>query len=272
MSLIPDLDADKYHAHPALSATGAKRILKAPALYRWHADNPQESTQAFDIGKAAHRLVLGAGEPFEVLDYPDWRSKAAQAARDEARAAGRTPLLVADYGQVEAMAAAIRRHKLAAALLSDGNPEQSLFWTDTDTGVDCKARADWLPNQRGGRLIVPDLKTARSADPSQFRRAAAEYGYHIQAAWYSEGIRAIGYAEDVDFVFVVVEKAPPHLVSVIALDPEAVLLGARQCERARAIYAECEATGNWPGYGEDMHTVDLPAYAYEAEPFEEIVV
>ena len=46
-NVISDISADAYHAHPALSATGAKRILKAPALYRWEADHPTPSTKTF---------------------------------------------------------------------------------------------------------------------------------------------------------------------------------------------------------------------------------
>lgn len=273
--VVDGLDADTYHQHEALSATGAKRILKAPALYRWQADNPQPSTKTFDFGKAAHRLVLGAGEPVEVLEFDSWRTKASQEAKAEAEAAGRVPLLVKDWQTVEAMAAALRAAELVTDagvrfsvgdLFGDGKPEQSLFWRDPDTGVPCRARLDWLPDPRPGRrMVVVDYKTAATADPAEFGRAADSYDYHLQQAWYLDGVRACGLDRDPAFVFVVQEKTEPYLVSVCQLDADAAALGRARADRARRIFADCVASGRWPGYGERVHPVALPPWAFTRE-------
>lgn len=273
--VIPDLKPDDYHAHPALSATGAKRILQAPALYRWAADHPSPSKKTFDFGKAAHRRVLGAGDPVEVLDFDSFRTKAAQDARDEATAAGRVPLLAKDWEIVEDMAAALRRAELETAdgvrfsvgdLFGAGQPEQSLFWTDPVTGVPCRARLDWLPDpQPGRRMVVVDYKTAASADPREFGKATDSYGYHVQQPWYLDGVRACGLAADPAFVFVVQEKTPPYLVSVVQLDTDAVALGRVLADRARRIFADCVAADRWPGYGEQVHTIALPPWAFSRE-------
>lgn len=274
-NVVSDLDPDAYHAHPALSATGAKRILKAPALYRWEADHPSPSTSTFDFGKAAHRKVLGAGDNVEVLDFDSFRTKAAQDARDEATAAGRVPLLVKDWLVVEQMAAALQAAELAPIdgerfsvgdLFSDGAPEQSLFWRDLETGVDCRARLDWLPAPaEGRRMVIVDYKTAASADPREFGKAADAYGYHLQQEWYLAGVRACGLAPDPAFVFVVQEKTPPYLVTVAQLDADAAALGRARADRARRIFAECLASGRWPGYGERVHPIALPPWAFTRE-------
>lgn len=277
--VVADLDPDAYHRHPALSATGAKRILQAPALYRWEADHPTPSTKTFDFGKAAHRKVLGAGDNVEVLDFDSFRTKAAQEARDEATAAGRVPLLVKDWLVVEQMAAALQAAELAPIdgerfsvgdLFGDGAPEQSLFWRDLETGVDCRARLDWLPAPvEGRRMVVVDYKTAASADPREFGKAADSYGYHLQASWYLDGVRACGLASDPAFIFCVQEKTPPYLVSVCQLGPDSMALGRSLAVKARRTFADCVSTGRWPGYGERVHAVEVPNYAFLREVEEE---
>lgn len=274
-NVISDISADAYHAHPALSATGAKRILKAPALYRWEADHPMPSTKTFDFGKAAHRRVLGAGDNVEVLDFDSFRTKAAQDARDEAAAAGRVPLLVKDWEVVEAMAAALAAAELETAdgvrfsvadLFRDGHPEQSLFWMDPETGVPCRARLDWLPNPvPGRRMVLLDYKTAANADPAEFGRVADSLDYHVQDFWYRDAVRACGLDPDPAFVFAVQEKTPPYLVSVCQLDTDARALGRARGVRARRIFADCVTTGRWPGYGERVHPIALPPWAFTRE-------
>jgi hypothetical protein len=274
---VYDLSAEVYQADPvpggSLSHSGARRLLppSCPALYRHWADSGSARTTAFDVGHAAHRLVLGTGTDIVVVDAPDWRTKAAREARDETHAAGATPLLRADYEEVEAMAAALREHPVAAALFAPGagEPERSLFWTDAATGVWLRARLDWLPAPRPGRMIIADYKTAKSASPTSLDRSMFEYGYFSQAAWYQAGALALGLAEDPAFVFVVQEKTPPFLVTVVQPNAVALRLGRDLNRQAIELYAQCTATGRWPGYSDDVELVGLPSWV-EARYLQEI--
>ena len=164
------------------------------------------------------------------------------------------------------MAEAIRKHPTAAALLDPtrGTAEQSGFWVDPESGVWRRVRFDWLPDATG-RLIIPDYKTAECSSPSAFRRAAATYGYHQQAAWYMDAALALDLAETVSFVFIVQEKAAPFLTSVIELDSTALRAGRDANRRAIDIYAECTATDHWPGYHEGVALIDLPPWATSSE-------
>ncbi len=277
--VVAGLDPEEYHRHPALSATGAKRILRAPALYRWAVDNPPASSSTFDFGKAAHLRILGAGDPVEVLDFDSWRTKAAQQARDEATAAGRVPLLVKDWQPVEGMADALKASELVtqdgvrfsiADLFTDGTPEQSLFWHDADTGAHCRARLDWLPAPvEGRRMVIVDYKSARSADPREFGRAVDSYGYHVQQAFYLDAVRACGVHPDPAFVFVVQEKEPPYLVTVNQLDSDAAFLGRMLADRARRLFVDCLESGVWPGYSNQVNTIALPPWAFTREQEEQ---
>jgi hypothetical protein len=262
---IVDIPEQEYHRHPALSQSGAKLLLppSCPALYRWRMDHPPEPHKAvFDFGKAAHARVLGVGQPVRYVDAPTWQTKAAKEARDEAYANDEIPLLEKDRGVIEGMAAALRTHPLAAALLDParGKAEQSLMMTDPESGVALRGRLDFLPDARSGRMIIPDYKNTVSADADSFAKAAASYGYVMQDPWYRDLVTGLGLAEDVSFVFVLQEKEPPYLVNVVELDAEAIRIGRGLNRRAIQLFKKCTETNHWPGYSADVELVSLPVW------------
>jgi len=266
---IPDAD---YHADPipggSLSSTGARLLLppSCPARFQHWRQHGGRPRAAFDIGHAAHRLVLGVGPELVVVDAPDWRTRAARDARDAAHAAGQVPLLAAEYDVVQAMAAALREHPLAGPLLdpSTGRPEVTAAWIDTNTGTWLRARYDWLRDQTHGRPIIVDYKTTDSADPSGIRRSIYRYGYYQQDPWYLDGLAALG-VDDAAFLFVFQEKTPPYLVTVVELDDYDRAAGRDRNRRAIDIYAHCTATGEWPGYATDVIPISLPTWAHHEE-------
>lgn len=286
-------EEDYFAATYALSASGAKDILDCPARFRYKQQHPVLKKE-FDYGSAAHKLVLGSGPDIEVIDalciceladrtwawdakaaklYAEtaakgdpetWATSAAKAARDEARAAGKIPLLRHDYEHVKAMAEEIRHHPLAAALFdpSCGLPEQSLFWHDDEFGIDRRARLDWLPDPRGGLLVIGDYKTCASASPDAIRRAVGDWAYHIQRAWYCEAVRALGIDDDPGFVYIFQEKDPPYLIHPVQLDAAAVISGDIACRAACERFRDCTAADLWPGYPyePDITAVSLPPW------------
>ncbi|MEV0660164.1 PD-(D/E)XK nuclease-like domain-containing protein [Actinomadura luteofluorescens] len=266
-----DVPAEVYHADPvpggSLSSSEARRLLppSCPALFRHYKDNPQArtTTKALDFGSAAHAVVLEGDEsPIVAVNAENYRTKAAQQQRDAARAAGKYPLLPDELETVREMAAALKAHPLAAKLLEHGRAERSLFWADPETGVRRRARLDWHRERRGGRVIVPDYKTAVSAEPRAFGRAVREHGYHVQAPWYLDGLQALDLAgPDAAFVFIVQEKTAPYVVTVAELDADALALGQALVRRSIEIYQQCTETGIWPGYSGDIVHVSLPPWA-----------
>jgi hypothetical protein len=265
---VYDLPDDLYHADPvpggSLSSSGARKLLPphCPARFRYELDHPKPYKKAFDIGHAAHKPVLGAGPDLVRIDAAEWRTDAIKDEVAKVRAAGGVPLKPSEYEQVHGMADALRRHPVAAALFDPtrGQPEQSLFWLDDETGVWCRARLDWLPSPRNGRLIVPDYKTCRSANPEHLQRTIYDYGYFIQAFWYLDGVKALGLGDDPAFVFCAQEKEPPYLVTVFEVDSTALELGQRQSNEARQIFAQCASSGVWPGYSADIELISLPPW------------
>lgn len=250
-----ELDEATYHRAPGLSYSGAKVLLDAPARYRYERDHPPTPKREYDLGKVAHALILGKGEDFYVVDdVTDWRTKAAQAKRDKARADGLIPILGHEYTAACSMMLAVRASP-AAQLFNLGEAEVSLSWVDEQTGVPLRGRVDWLhPN------AIVDVKTCEKASPAAIRRAVYDFGYTIQAAAYSEGVRANGLGAQ-PFIFVFVEKTAPHLVTVAQLDEDAYAYGERRWRDAIDLYDACVQADNWPAYAADIETISLPAWA-----------
>ncbi|MGI4850761.1 MAG: PD-(D/E)XK nuclease-like domain-containing protein [Janthinobacterium lividum] len=254
-----DMTNEDYHAHPALSSTGARTLVKeCPAVYQYERQHGRHS-EAFDIGSAVHLLVL---EPhlFDarvVACGPDFTTKDAKAKRAAAYADGLIPLRDGDMETVRNMRAALQADPMAAAAFTGGSAEQSLFWVDPEFGIPCRTRPDYLPQHT--RYLI-DLKTAATSHPAEFEKDAAKFGYYAQASWYLDGVEAVSGVRPERFAFVVVAKKPPHLVTVHWVTPEALQWGAIENRYARGVYAYCTATNNWPGYTQQ---VDQPARAFD---------
>jgi hypothetical protein len=270
-----DFDETAYHADPALSSSGARRILPpwCPAKFKWERDNGRPEKRNYDFGHAAHKEVLGVGMEIVIVQTTakdgtkspaaDLRTKSAQQHRDDIYAEGKVPLLVNEVSQVMGMAAALRANPAASGLInpSTGRFEVSLFWPDTRHNVDRRARIDYLPEPVNGRIRLVDYKTCISAEPFNISKSVGNYGYHQQAAWYIDGIRALGLAEKVDFLFIFQEKYAPYLTTVVELDEGALLIGRARNERALEVFAQCVETDAWPSYTDAIETVSLPAWA-----------
>jgi PDDEXK-like domain of unknown function (DUF3799) len=251
--VVSGLPAVEYHALRALSASGAWRLAEeCAAKFLWRSPwNPlyvAETRSDFDIGVAAHLAVL---EPerqtrnIVLIEGGDYRTTKAREARDAARAEGKVPLLPYQFDIVRAIAGSIRAHPIASHAFRDGEAEVTLTWQDRESGVPCKARPDYLP--RHGRWLV-DLKTAASANPRSWRDQAYRLGYHARAAWYLDGAEAVLGRQPEEYWFVIVEKEPPYLVSVVSFDEDALAWGRTLNRKACQRFAAAAAANDWPGY------------------------
>ena len=263
------MPAVEYHADPvpaeqggSLSHSGAKTLLhQTPAHYQWQRTHPVYK-DAFDLGHCVHDLLLGAGGGVHVVDATTWQTNAAKAARSQARAEGKAPVLRKDFLAAVKMVRAVRRHPIAGALFADGEPEVPMFWQDEASGgVWLRAMADWFTTLHSGRPCLVDFKTTgRSANPTSWERPSADFHYHGQHPWYVDGAPATGLADDPAFLFVIAETEPPHLVSVVELTPDAVETGRRENRAAIDLYAQCVSDNHWPGYPVEVAPIDLPYY------------
>lgn len=248
---VDGLPAEDYHAdRTTISSSGLRALLPpgCPAQFKYDRDHPQPPKREFDLGTAVHTELLGEGDELAPLDFDSYKTKAAQEARDEARANGQVPLLTKEWEQVQAMAAAVRQHPQAGPLFAGkGIAERSIYWTDPATGVRCRCRPDWLKPLPGLTLCV-DYKTTKDASPQAVQRTIRDYAYHQQDALYTDGIWAALQPEDVRFVFVFQSKTPPYLVTVRELPQQDRDIGRARNEHALRLYADCVARDEWPDW------------------------
>jgi hypothetical protein len=267
---IYSMPADIYHADPckapSLSASIATVLCTQSPAHARHAhprlnpDFKREVEDKFDLGSAAHDVLLEGAENVAVIDASDFRTKDAKAARDIARAANKIPILKHRWDSVLEMVNAIRsqlmRHQDGRELFSHGAAEQTLVWQEPDYGgIWCRARADYL---RGNQ--ISDLKTtSASAEPDAWTRTMFGMGSDIQAAFYLRGLKAIT-GHDGAFRFCVVEAYAPYALSVVALDPGALVMAQKKCLYALETWHRCLESNEWPGYPTRTCYAEMPPY------------
>jgi hypothetical protein len=249
---------------PALSASIAKILIdKTPAhaalahpkLRHLITDEPPstDATESQDRGKLIHEIILGKGSGIVRVDASDWRTKAAQLARNEARDAGLIPVLERKFQEANNAAAAICSRMGEAGFPMLGDSEVMVVWEETATDgsvVMCKGMIDHICRAAAANGNVSsafDLKTVENASPDSCERQANEFGHRIQAAAYMSALMK-AYPDNCHtvFSFLFAECEPPYCVTVAALDAEHEEYGKRHWQKAVDIWAKCLRSGEWP--------------------------
>jgi hypothetical protein len=161
------------------------------------------------------------------------------------------------YDRTMRVLEALETFRAKTGAFTAGQPEQTLIWREGE----CWSRAmiDWLPDDPSAALW--DLKTTGShATESGWGRGAFDRGYDIQAAHYARGAELLRGEAPGDMHFAVIETSPPYAIRVFRLSPPALDIGAAKAAEARALWAECIGSGEWPAYPLDPAYIDPPAW------------
>lgn len=256
---VLSMTEEQYRASEAISKSDLDWIAppKTPAHYKAKKDglNVQPTTPAMMLGSLIHRAVLEPDTMSDFVTRPagmDFRSKEGKAWRDAN--VGKTVLTHEEAVQVKEMVDAVWSHPIAKRIFKDAATEVCLFAEDAD-GMSRKGRLDAMIKGN----VVPDLKTAHSADAMEFERSIGKYRYHVQAAYYIDLCNLLDMDKS-EFVYVVVEKEPPYAVAVYSLDQDAIRLGRLEYQRDLAAVRKCMESGEWPAFPSEMRVVGLPDY------------
>lgn len=269
--IVGGMDEDWYHSdfgpvpEGSLSSSGAKLLLppNCPAIFEHQRRHPSAPSTEMETGTIVHGILLGTGQPAEVLDYPNYTTKAAREARDKARDAGRVPVLLHKWAEAEAIARAVMDDDECGGLLAQGDREQSMFAVDPEFGIWLRGRMDSY-TLFGEVPTIVDLKTTADSSPQKFAKSIAEYRYDIQDWWYRELLAILlgCQPEDVDFVIVAVPVSRPYLPMAYRIEDERDIANARaDCRIAREKYRDCAGAGVWPKWAADITPLSLPGYA-----------
>lgn len=252
-----DLSSEEYHADSAIGSSTLKTLAKkTPAHLR--GERKKESA-TFDFGTALHLAVLEPEKDLIVCGPEDRRGKKWTDLKTACDEAGKILLTDGDYSRVMAARDSIFAHSECVRFFEgEYNTEVSIFgqWQEQR----CKIRPDLWHKEHH---VFLDLKTCVSASPEAFSRSAADYGYHIQAAFYTAVYNALYWENPVDrFIFLCVEKEPPYAVALYELDEETMKEGLLLALNSLAIYEACQKKQEWPGYSKNIEKISIPSYAF----------
>lgn len=250
-----------YHADTAISKSDLDLIAKSPMHYKHYKNAPKEQTPAMLLGSVTHKLVLEPDkftDEYAVAPAVDKRTKDGKATWSEFMEKVTDKHTVIDetlYKQAKEIAESVLNHPVAAKLLHGGQAEISYFW-ETSDGIKCKCRLDYL---RSDIKTIIDFKTTQNSSPEEFTKSAYNYRYHVQAAWYMDGLKNCGVDID-NFIFIAVETKPPFPVIVYVADELMLKLGGIEAAENLETYRKCIKTDIWHGYEEQpkVHSLSLP--------------
>ena len=267
--LIQDMSFAEYLADPAPEpsiTSGILRDLLGSTPQRvWHRTprvNPEaviEQKKTFDLGSAAHAMFVGKGADLAVVDADSWRTNAAKSLRGEAYAAGRTPILVQDYTEAEAMAAAAElqfsQNPNIQEVYPSADREATIIWQEL--GVMHRCRPDFYHAAKG--VIIHYKTTATTLSAASLPRYAASLGWDVTAAHYGAGATMLT-GEVPRQYFAVQENKAPYVAMVVELDDLFVACGAMIRELAIGLWATCLREDRWPGHPVETLTLECPGW------------
>lgn len=245
-----------YGGPPALHQSLVGLLLEKSEYHAWEAHpllggKNRVPTKSIDGGTISHAITLG--QPLDdvvKLDFDSYRTKAAQAARDNAHEAGKTPILARDFARFYEAANACTRQLAAAGWHLTGESEKVLAWTSD--GCPCRARLDHVIVSRN---TILDLKFVGEgmAHPKEVDDKILKFDYRVQAAAYTEGYECCGLGDFPDYRIVSTETEPPYIQTITKLSGERMQIGRSRWMRAKRLWVKCLETNTWPNYGRTDH-------------------
>jgi hypothetical protein len=281
--IYPGLPMADYLTAPAVSASVLKTLLDECPAKAWHeswlnpSPSPKEATDGTDKGEVAHEIfLLGSESCVAVIDPDDhpaektheipkgWTNKSIRTARDEARLAGKIPILAHKMTEIRVMVDAA--HSFIAGLRDTepaiwqmfqpdgGDSELTIVAHEGDTL--CRIRPDRISKDR---MLVGHYKTTgTSAEPDRWGRTQF-LEYYFGAAFYRRIIRTM-FGVPSEPVYLVQETAEPYLCSLIGCDPHSMELGASKVAAGLAEWQRCAKNGRWPGYPNRTVYPEIPVW------------
>lgn len=258
---IYTISFDDYLGDPCPEASLSRGtivdLLDSPARAFWNHPrlNPQqgeaENEAKFDIGTAAHNILLEGGDNVCVIaGYDDWKKKEAREKREIARKEGKTPLLQKQYDKAMPMVEAAQRAISECPeleiknLRAECDTELTYIWQEKNK-IWCRIRVDAIKKNR--ELIFDYKTTGTSVNPLFFSGHINKLGYDIQSVFYRRGVKKVEGKEPF-FVFMAQETEPPYFCSFHGLDLMNEDTAKEKVEWSIKQWRKHLDSGEWPGY------------------------
>lgn len=272
------LSADDYHAHPAIGASMLEDFRKSRRVYYGRHVAREivapEPSEAMTLGTLLHLRLLEPARFVGCVDvFPEtasdglewnWRKPSHREERDKLQSGydGVSRWLVQrdTLAEIEAIAEGVESNQTARAILRQpGEPEYSIFWTDEETGLECKCRVDWFAE------TPLDIKTTRDPAPESYAKQVVGLGYHRKLAHYKAGLRAL-LGKKVDLVHLAIGTVKPYTVgqyNLLDFDRDGHSLGAGQRRMLLHKLKCCIDSGDWrEPWEKGVVDLEIPNWAH----------
>lgn len=254
--------------HPSLNQSLAHVLVTKSAAHAYllhpkFGGKKREATEAMNAGSMIDQLLFNTKGGYEILDFPDYRTKASQLEKARVIAANKIPILQHKFADIQERAEAIRTGlDLVDFDINAGEKQVAVYWVeyaDDETPVQCRGLLDQLEG-----TVIRDLKKVASAAPRDTARHVKNYGCDIQAAAYTSALEHI-WPEQIGrirFEWIFVEEEAPY--AALRAEPAGSMaqLGRARWRAAINRFSKCLKTSVWPGYEE------LGMFRVEASPWD----
>lgn len=283
----PQMSNEEYHAHKAVSRSKLMTLAQSPKKY-WYkylsGEAEEENTDALRIGSAFHTLVLEPEKFSEkAVILPDDKRRPTKAQINAKSPSDSTRLLIDWWEQfdaenagkiyikdneladLKAMAKSLRDTKEAQKILArKGMIEPSIFWQDYDTGIDVKAKLDFLWQDK--KAIV-DVKTTSCVDKNSFEKSVGAYGYDLQAFMCMKAVEMLTGSAPELFIFACVEKKPPYETAFYFASDEMLAAGKVKYRYLLNLLRNCRTNDYYPPKQQGLSRINLKPWDYNEVDF-----
>ncbi len=251
-----------YHAIKALSNSSLSVLKRSPTEFHKRfitGEMKGQESDAMLLGSAVHMLALEP-ERFDaeyiVLDGPINPQTGKPYGRDTKKfkdwldslaiEPNRHVLISSEFAESLAIAKAFQAHPTIAAIMASRaeklfESEYAMEYEIGDDKVEMKCKIDFVcPAER----LIIDLKTTSDPSPYAWSWSAEDFGYHRQAAIYSDAMEA-KYGGDFRFFFGVVRSKEPYEAAVYELDAESIQRGSEEYSALIQEYVDRKAKNDW---------------------------
>jgi hypothetical protein len=180
---------------------------------------------------------------------------------------GRTLLKKKEYQACIRIRQRVADNNGLSYFVNDGTPEMLGWALHERTGLIVSFKMDYFKTLakpvQGCEIAVMDLKKVRSVKKRKFEQLIWERNMYIQAALYVDLIEALTNKKAL-FLWLAVESAPPYVVMGYPVDLGLLEAGRNEYNKTLNTLVDCFATNKWPVYSNELQTVTLPNYAWNA--------
>jgi hypothetical protein len=265
--LHPDVPFDAYLGNccPGPSVSGSTlfrlhdecpaKALASHYLSPWPREDDDTEDKSF--GTAAHCYLIEGKEVFAeryAVKPEDMTFSTKEGKAWRAENADKTIVSFRDVERLAGMAIGLSTNEGTAHAFEGGAAEVTGIAKDAETGLWLKVRPDYLRPK-----LAINYKTTRSAAREAWTRQAWNLGYCVSAALCVDVLAQLG--QPLHYAFITQEKTVPYLAVARVLSDDHLQAGRMIYRRALRTFADCVASGKWPGYSEGVETIPYPAWA-----------